>query len=154
MVVLQKSENQVYSDIIRSLRQNFRPEPIQPSPPRSERKVRIRTNRHYRSQLPDDHWKRKVQPPYETECAWILHSSSYSLCLSGGRLFGCAGAGCQYCGLEAKLRGDKQLNLFLIYSIAACYYSYFFNSCINLVMMKSLARVGSYYSMRSVARVA
>lgn len=59
MVVLQKSENQVYSDIVRSLRQNFRPEPIQPSPPRSERKVRIRTNRHYRSQPPDDHWKER-----------------------------------------------------------------------------------------------
>lgn len=59
MVVLQKSENQVYSDIVRSLRQNFRPEPIQPSPPQSERKVRIRTSRHYRSQLPDDHWKER-----------------------------------------------------------------------------------------------
>lgn len=59
MVVLQKSENQLYSDIVRSLRQNFRPEAIQPSPPRSERKVRIRTNRHYRSQLPDEHWKER-----------------------------------------------------------------------------------------------
>lgn len=57
MVVLQKSENQVYADIVRSLKQNFRSEPAQPSPPRSERKVRIRTNRHYRSELTDDHWK-------------------------------------------------------------------------------------------------
>lgn len=57
MVVLQKSENQVYADIVRSLKQNFRSEPTQPSPPRSERKVLIRTNRHYRSELTDDHWK-------------------------------------------------------------------------------------------------
>lgn len=57
MVVLQKSENQVYVDIVRSLKQNFRSEPIQPSPPQSERKVRIRTNCHYRSELTEDHWR-------------------------------------------------------------------------------------------------
>lgn len=59
MVVLQKSENQVYTDIVRSLKQNFRSESQPPQQTQSERKVRIRTNRHYRSELTEDHWKDK-----------------------------------------------------------------------------------------------
>ena len=60
MVVPQKSENQVYADIVRSLKQNFRTE-IQPSTSsaRGERKVRIRTDCHYKSQLSEDHWREK-----------------------------------------------------------------------------------------------
>ena len=59
MVVLQKSENQVYTDIVRSLKQNFRSETQPPQQTQSERKVRIRTNCHYRSELTEDHWKEK-----------------------------------------------------------------------------------------------
>lgn len=59
MVVLQKSENQVYADIVRSLKQNFRGSETQPSLPQGERKVRIRTNRHYKSELTANHWKEK-----------------------------------------------------------------------------------------------
>lgn len=59
MVVLQKSENQIYTDIVRSLKQNFRPETQPPQQPQIERKVRIRTNRHYKSELTQDHWKDK-----------------------------------------------------------------------------------------------
>ena len=57
MVVLQKSEHPVYVDIVRNLKQNFRSEAIQPSPPESVRKVRIRTNCHYRSELSEDQWR-------------------------------------------------------------------------------------------------
>lgn len=56
MVGLQKTENQIYADIIRSLKQNFRSEP-QMSLTQSDRKVRIRTNRYYKSELTEDHWK-------------------------------------------------------------------------------------------------
>ena len=59
MVVLQKSENQVYTDIVRSLKQNFRAEIQAPSTAHGERKVRIRTNRYYKSQLTEDHWREK-----------------------------------------------------------------------------------------------
>lgn len=59
MVVLQKSENQVYVDIVRSLKQNFRTE-IQPSSvSHGQRKVRIRTDCHYKSRLSEDHWREK-----------------------------------------------------------------------------------------------
>ena len=58
MVVLQKAENQIYTDIVRNLKQNFRPE-TQPSLTQEERKVRIRTNRHYKSEITEDHWKDK-----------------------------------------------------------------------------------------------
>ena len=60
MVVLQKSDNQLYADIVRSLKQNFRSE-FQPPfvAPHGERKVRIRTGCHYKSQLPEDHWREK-----------------------------------------------------------------------------------------------
>lgn len=58
MVGLQKTENQIYADIIRSLKQNFRSEP-QMSLTQSDRKVRIRTNRYYKSELTEDHWKDK-----------------------------------------------------------------------------------------------
>ena len=59
MVVSQKSENQVYTDIVRSLKQNFRAEIQAPSTAHSERKVRIRTNCYYNSQLAEDHWREK-----------------------------------------------------------------------------------------------
>lgn len=60
MVVPQKSENQVYADIVRSLKQNLRTE-IQPSSVAhgGERKVRIRTGCNYKSQFSDDHWRDK-----------------------------------------------------------------------------------------------
>ena len=60
MAVLQKSENQIYADIVGSLKQKFRSE-FQPSfvAPHGERKVRIRTGCHYQSQLPEDHWQEK-----------------------------------------------------------------------------------------------
>ncbi|PFX14268.1 hypothetical protein AWC38_SpisGene21589 [Stylophora pistillata] len=58
MVVPQKTENQFYADIVRSLRQNFRSEP-QLSVTRGEKKVRIRTNRLYKSALTEDHWRDK-----------------------------------------------------------------------------------------------
>ena len=60
MVVLQKSENQIYADIVGSLKQNLRPE-FQPSfdAAHGKRKVRIRTGCHYKSQLPEDHWREK-----------------------------------------------------------------------------------------------
>ena len=60
MVVLQKSDNQLYADIVRCLNQNFRSE-FQPPfvAPHGERKVRIRTGCHYKSQLPEDHWREK-----------------------------------------------------------------------------------------------
>ena len=59
MVVSQKSENQVYTDIVRSLKQNFRAEIQAPSTAHGERKVRIRTNCYYKSQLAEDHWQEK-----------------------------------------------------------------------------------------------
>lgn len=58
MVGLQKTENQIYADIVRSLKQNFRSEP-QMSLTQSDRKVRIRTNRYYKSELTEGHWKDK-----------------------------------------------------------------------------------------------
>ena len=60
MVVLQKSDNQLYADIVRCLKQNFRSEFQRPFvAPHGERKVRIRTGCHYKSQLPEDHWREK-----------------------------------------------------------------------------------------------
>ena len=60
MVVLQKPDNQLYADIVRSLKQNSRSE-FQPPfvAPHGDRKVRIRTGCHYQSQLPEDHWQEK-----------------------------------------------------------------------------------------------
>ena len=59
MVVLQKSDNQIYADIVRSLKQNFRTEISPSSVAPGERKVRIRTDCHYKSQVSDDHWREK-----------------------------------------------------------------------------------------------
>ena len=59
MVVSQKSENQVNTDIVRSLKQNFRAEIQAPSTAHGERKVRIRTNCYYKSQPTEDHWREK-----------------------------------------------------------------------------------------------
>ena len=62
MVVLQKSDNQLYADIVRYLKQNFRSE-FQPPfvALHGERKVRIRTGFHYKSQLSEDHWREKYK---------------------------------------------------------------------------------------------
>ena len=59
-VVLQKPDNQLYADIVRSLKQNSRSE-FQPPfvAPHGDRKVRIRMGCHYKSQLPEDHWQEK-----------------------------------------------------------------------------------------------
>ena len=59
MFVSQKSENQIYTDIVRSLKQNFRAEIQAPSTTHGERKERIRTNCYYKSQLTEDHWREK-----------------------------------------------------------------------------------------------
>ena len=58
--MLQKPDNQLYADIVRSLKQNSRSE-FQPPfvAPHGERKVRIRTGCRYKSQLLEDHWREK-----------------------------------------------------------------------------------------------
>ena len=61
MVILQKHENQVYADIVRTLKQNFRTE-VQTSSnseTHCERKVRIRNECYYKSQTLDDHWRER-----------------------------------------------------------------------------------------------
>ncbi|KAK2560244.1 hypothetical protein P5673_017229 [Acropora cervicornis] len=61
MVIPQKYENQLYTDIVRSLKQNLRREVHRSSSSetKGKRKVRIRTECYYKSQLLDDHWRQK-----------------------------------------------------------------------------------------------
>lgn len=61
MVILQKHENQLYTDIVRTLKQNLQREVHRSSSSEThdERKVRIRTECYYKSQLLDDHWREK-----------------------------------------------------------------------------------------------
>ena len=61
MVIPQKYENQLYTDIVRSLKQNLRREVHRSSSSetKGKRKVRIRTECYYKSQLLDDHWREK-----------------------------------------------------------------------------------------------
>ena len=60
MVVLQKSDNQLYADIVQCLKQNFRSE-FQPPfvAPHGERKSPNSNGLSLQSQLPEDHWREK-----------------------------------------------------------------------------------------------
>ena len=92
MVVLQKSDNQLYADIVRSLKQNFRFE-FQPPfvVPHGKRKVRVRTGCHYKSQLPEDHWQEKYNRNVKQSVRGFYTPAHvpYAFSFSWRCLFGC-----------------------------------------------------------------
>ena len=56
--MLQKSDNQLYAEIVRNLKLNLKPRRFA-AIARSESKVRIRTDCFYKSKVPKDHWRKK-----------------------------------------------------------------------------------------------
>lgn len=91
MVVLQKSDNQLYADIVRCLKQNFRSE-FQPPfvASHGERKVRIRTGCHYKSHLPEDHWREKYNRNVKQSVRGFYTPAHVPyICFSWRCLFGC-----------------------------------------------------------------
>lgn len=65
MVILQ-NQNQVYTDIVRHLKQNVCSTPVPVA--HSERKVRIRTDFHYKSETAQDSWKNKYSKHVKQSC--------------------------------------------------------------------------------------
>ena len=93
MVMLQKSDNQLYADIVRCSKQHSRSE-FQPPfvAPHGERKVMKSPNSNGLSlqiAITGRPLLRKVQLQCKTECSRILYAGSCSVCFSWRCLFGC-----------------------------------------------------------------
>ncbi|XP_067046123.1 uncharacterized protein [Acropora muricata] len=109
MVIPQKYENQLYTDIVRSLKQNLRREVHRSSSSemKGKRKVRIRTECYYKSQLLDDHWREKYNRHVAQSVrgfytpAHIPYASVGDICLDVKDLvlstIGCAGQDADKC---------------------------------------------------------